>query len=115
MVEEGEPCMEEALRSCALSAGLTLPIRGKGEGLFSRLLEFDPALVRRGLAGFFGLAPRSREPVRTDELPAVPPRPPGLCAGCPHRSTYVAVRAVLGDTAIYPTDIGCYTLGLLPH
>jgi indolepyruvate ferredoxin oxidoreductase alpha subunit len=26
----------------------------------------------------------------------------------------VAVREVLGDDAIYPTDIGCYTLGLLP-
>jgi indolepyruvate ferredoxin oxidoreductase alpha subunit len=41
-------------------------------------------------------------------------RPPNLCAGCPHRATYVAVRKVYGDNAIYSSDIGCYTLGILP-
>ena len=46
-------------------------------------------------------------------------RPPVLCKGCPHRETYNAVKEALKaigkeETAIYPTDIGCYTLGLLP-
>lgn len=53
-------------------------------------------------------------PIETNDLPEVPARPPNLCPGCPHRATYVAVREVFGDEAIYPTDIGCYTLGLLP-
>ncbi len=53
-------------------------------------------------------------PIPVDTLPEVPARPPNLCPGCPHRATYAAVREVFGDEAIYPTDIGCYTLGLLP-
>jgi len=41
-------------------------------------------------------------------------RPPNLCSGCSHRATYYAVRQVFGDEAVYSTDIGCYTLGILP-
>ncbi len=44
----------------------------------------------------------------------LPRRPPNLCAGCPHRAAYYAVREVYGDTAVYSSDIGCYTLGFLP-
>ncbi|MFH2128157.1 MAG: thiamine pyrophosphate-dependent enzyme, partial [Pseudomonadota bacterium] len=47
-------------------------------------------------------------------MPTPPGRPPNLCPGCPHRATYFAVKEVAGDEAIYPTDIGCYTLGVLP-
>jgi indolepyruvate ferredoxin oxidoreductase alpha subunit len=50
----------------------------------------------------------------TSDIPQLPGRPPNLCAGCPHRATYYAVKQVYGPDAIYPTDIGCYTLGLLP-
>ncbi|MDO9109445.1 MAG: thiamine pyrophosphate-dependent enzyme, partial [Desulfatirhabdiaceae bacterium] len=91
-----------------------LPVQGKGEGFFSRLYEFDPALVKKVIAGFSGLPFEPNLPIKTDDLPEAPPRPPNLCPGCPHRATYVAVREVFGDDAIYPTDIGCYTLGLLP-
>jgi indolepyruvate ferredoxin oxidoreductase alpha subunit len=41
----------------------------------------------------------------------LPPRPPILCAGCLHRATFYAIRRIFND-AIYPSDIGCYTLGL---
>ncbi|MCG2690697.1 indolepyruvate ferredoxin oxidoreductase subunit alpha [Candidatus Parcubacteria bacterium] len=114
VVEEGEPYMEEAVRNCAQKAELTLPIKGKGEGLFSRLYEFDPALVKKVIANYFELVFEPYRPIRTDDLPEAPPRPPNLCAGCPHRASYVAIREVFGDEAIYPTDIGCYTLGMLP-
>jgi indolepyruvate ferredoxin oxidoreductase alpha subunit len=114
VVEEGEPYLEEAVRSCAHKIGLTLPVYGKGEGLFSRLYEFDPLMVKQVIAAFFQVPFTPAAPIQTDDLPNVPARPPNLCPGCPHRSTYVAVRAVFGDNAIYPTDIGCYTLGLLP-
>ena len=114
VVEEGEPYMEEAIKACAQEAGLTLTIKGKGEDLFSRLYEFDPATVKRVIASHFGLPFTPSQPLDVSELPEAPARPPNLCAGCPHRATYVAVREVLGDDAIYPTDIGCYTLGLLP-
>ncbi|MGZ7067609.1 MAG: thiamine pyrophosphate-dependent enzyme [Methanobacterium sp.] len=45
----------------------------------------------------------------------LPSRPPTLCPGCPHRATYYAVKKAVNDLnldVIYPTDIGCYTLGI---
>ena len=46
-----------------------------------------------------------------DPVQNLPPRPPILCAGCLHRSAFYAIKKVFRD-AIYPSDIGCYTLGL---
>ncbi len=114
VAEEGEPCLQEAVRNCAQQFGMTLPIHGKGDGLFSRLYEFDPMVVKKVIASCFDLPFTPPAPIRTDDLPEAPARPPNLCPGCPHRATYVAVREVFGDEAVYPTDIGCYTLGLLP-
>ena len=39
------------------------------------------------------------------------PRPPKLCPGCPHRAAFFAMQHIWPD-AIYPGDIGCYTLGI---
>jgi indolepyruvate ferredoxin oxidoreductase alpha subunit len=115
VVEEGEPFMEETVKAFAQEAGLTLPIAGKGEGLFSRLYEFDPAMVRRVVADYFGVAYTGRQPVDLSDIPEIPQRPPNLCAGCSHRATYYAVKqAAQGMETIYPADIGCYTLGFLP-
>ena len=41
----------------------------------------------------------------------LPPRRPTLCAGCPERATFYAIKKAL-PKALYPSDIGCYTLGL---
>jgi len=38
-------------------------------------------------------------------------RPPKLCAGCPHRASFFAMRYAYPE-AIFPGDIGCYTLGV---
>jgi indolepyruvate ferredoxin oxidoreductase alpha subunit len=115
VVEEGEPYLEEGARAAAQAAGLTVPIRGKGPDLFSRLYEFDPALVRRRLAAYFGVPVPTSAAVDTGDLPELPQRPPNLCAGCSHRATFYAVKkAVEGTETIFPTDIGCYTLGFLP-
>ena len=44
--------------------------------------------------------------------PQLPVRPPVLCAGCPHRASFYAVKqAMRGKKTIYCGDIGCYTLG----
>ncbi len=52
------------------------------------------------------LTHEDRAGVRLDE--AIPPRPPVMCAGCPHRGLFYTLKknnlTVLGD-------IGCYTLG----
>ncbi len=43
----------------------------------------------------------------------IPARPPALCPGCPHRDVYYAITKVFKKKkAIYPSDIGCYTLAL---
>ena len=42
---------------------------------------------------------------------AIPPRPPVMCAGCPHRGLYYTL-AKNKVTAL--GDIGCYTLGAVP-
>ena len=115
VVEEGEPLMEEAAKVVAQEAGLTLPIQGKAPDLFSRLYEYDPAMVRRAVARCFGLTDKAPTPVDLSDLPPIPQRPPTLCAGCSHRATLYAVKkAAEGMDAIFPSDIGCYTLGFLP-
>ena len=119
IVEEGEPYMEERVKALAQEDGLTLPIRGKGKDLFSHLYEFNPGLVRQCLAKYFDVPYTLPETVDFSDFPAdipeIPQRPPNLCAGCSHRATYYAVKkAAEGLETIYPTDIGCYTLGLLP-
>jgi indolepyruvate ferredoxin oxidoreductase, alpha subunit len=119
VVEELEPYLEEGLKAVAQARGLTMTIRGKGPELFSRLYEYHPALVRQVIARFLGVAYEAPEvlvPEAVLEHP-LPDRPPNLCPGCPHRATYYAVKIALKDLGvegIFPTDIGCYTLGLLP-
>ncbi|MFW6271734.1 MAG: indolepyruvate ferredoxin oxidoreductase subunit alpha [Desulfosalsimonas sp.] len=115
VVEEGEPYMEEAVKAMAQEAGLTLEIRGKAPDLFSRLFEYDPAMVREKIAFYFDVS--YNPPVLPDlsDVPEIPQRPPNLCAGCSHRATFYAVnKATEGIETIKPTDIGCYTLGFLP-
>jgi indolepyruvate ferredoxin oxidoreductase alpha subunit len=41
----------------------------------------------------------------------ITPRRPMLCPGCPHRASFFSIRQTL-PKAIYPSDIGCYTLGV---
>ena len=52
--------------------------------------------------------PEVMELVGSLELPI---RKPTLCAGCPHRASFFAIRKAR-PKAIYTSDIGCYTLGL---
>jgi indolepyruvate ferredoxin oxidoreductase alpha subunit len=115
VVEEGEPYLEESAKTYAQEAGLTLSIRGKAPDLFSQLYEYDPAMVRKHIAACFGLAYTPPAQVDLSDVPPLPQRPPTLCAGCSHRATYYEVRkAAEGLDTVFPSDIGCYTLGLLP-
>ncbi len=117
VVEEGEPIIEESVKAFAQEDGLTLPIRGKAPELFSRLYEFDPAQVRKTIAAYFGVTYTPPAKVDLSDVPPIPQRPPTLCAGCSHRATFYEVRKAaegLNLETVYPTDIGCYTLGVLP-
>ena len=55
---------------------------------------------------------KSVEKVLYPDAPPIPSRPPVLCAGCPHRASFYAVKQALkGRKAVFSGDIGCYTLG----
>ena len=114
VVEELEPVIETEIKALAQEKGIDVAIAGKGPKLFSRLYEYDPGLVREKIAKYFGFDYTPLKMVNLSKVPELPGRPPNLCPGCGHRSTYYAVKKVCGEEAVYPTDIGCYTLGLLP-
>ena len=114
VVEELEPINETELKAIAQEEGIAVPIKGKGVGEFSRLYEYDPGMVRQALAEYFEVPYTPPLKLDISAMPPLPARPPNLCAGCPHRATYYAVKQVFGTDTVFPTDIGCYTLGLLP-
>lgn len=100
VVEELEPVLERELRLLGLQV--------EGKAFFPRTGELSPEAVRAGLEKAGVLAPR---PPRADGWAPEPlVRPPVLCAGCPHTSTFLAVRSLGARVA---GDIGCYTLGAL--
>ena len=112
VVEELEPFLEDMIKVVAQEQGVKIEIKGKGDELLPLYFEFDPVLVKSALARFFRL---DYKPPAVEIRSDLPQRPPNLCAGCPHRASYYAVRQALGEvSAVFPSDIGCYTLGLLP-
>ena len=64
--------------------------------------ELSPGVIRDA----FGLA----EPAMREADFSLPPRPPLMCPGCPHRPVFHALRKA---KAVVTGDIGCYTLGAL--
>jgi indolepyruvate ferredoxin oxidoreductase, alpha subunit len=105
VVEELEPLIERELQSLGLAvAGKT----AAGGALFPRTGEFSPEVVRAGFEKA-GVVP-ARAPRAAPWIPQPVVRPPVLCAGCPHTSMFMAVRATGARVA---GDIGCYTLGAL--
>ncbi|MBE6941428.1 MAG: indolepyruvate ferredoxin oxidoreductase subunit alpha [Ruminococcaceae bacterium] len=71
-----------------------------GKSNFSNIDELFPLTVAQKLSTPWEIGPALDT--------AIPPRPPVMCAGCPHRGLFYTLRknkiTVLGD-------IGCYTLG----
>jgi indolepyruvate ferredoxin oxidoreductase alpha subunit len=103
VVEELDPCLEEAIT--------LMGIRCEGKSIFPLIGELRPEIVRECAIRAGLLPPTSRAAmVRLPKLP-LPPRPPALCPGCPHRGIYVVTRKL---NLMVNGDIGCYGLGLLP-
>ena len=78
----------------------TLGLTVEGKNLFSNIDELSQNKVAAGL----GLSVPQGSAL--DE--AIPPRPPVMCAGCPHRGMYYTLKKLKLNVI---GDIGCYTLG----
>ncbi len=106
VVEELDPLLEETVREVAGS----IRVYGKKDGFLPLEGELSVPLVSAALqrAGFI---PADEQPGSSRPPADVPARPPIMCAGCMHRATFYAMKKVFRD-GIYPSDIGCYTLGL---
>jgi len=111
VLEEPDACIE-----------LQIPdrrrVRGRLDGLVPGAGELSPEAVCAVLAQALSQAgiqvqtppddPALLALIASLELPA---RRPRLCPGCSHRSAFFALKREFGPRAIYPGDIGCYTLG----
>ena len=72
-----------------------------GKSAFTLLGEYSQGLIRNVILG-----------EETSSLKAdvqIPPRPPVLCAGCPHRGLFYTLKRL---NVTVSGDIGCYTLGV---
>lgn len=110
VLEELDPVIEKELVYLCGREHLGLSVRGKLTGHTPVAGENSVELAVAAIAEFLGVeAPARRD---LSDAPQLPARPPVLCAGCPHRASFLAVKeASRGRKAVYSGDIGCYTLG----
>jgi len=112
VVEELEPILEQQFKTLAYDINSDVKIYGKSTDHFSRLYEYSPDIVADAFSKIFKVKNPFQKPVQPKLK--LPSRPPSLCPGCPHRATYYAVKKAAPKGTVYPTDIGCYTLGRAP-
>jgi len=114
VVEEVDPIMEKELLSIIGKNGLKNNVHGKLDGIMPMIYEYSPNIILEAMEKLFGKDLKAYE-INNSEI-AVPDRSPTLCPGCPHRAAYYsvknAVKSLKLENVIYPTDIGCYTLGV---
>lgn len=119
VVEELEPYLEMQIKAIAKDYAPSTEICGKmKKSYFARAGELSTRTVLIGLANIVGKElpidfPRI-DAEYADVARELPRRPPILCAGCPHRASFYVIKKVAGEKAVYPTDIGCYALGIAP-
>ena len=95
VIEESGPFLAHALRALGLDVEHSPATLALG--------ELSPGRAAGAIAGEDSQGPRADSDL--------PPRPPVLCPGCPHRPVFVALRKL---KCFVTGDIGCYTLGTLP-
>ncbi|GHV34482.1 indolepyruvate ferredoxin oxidoreductase subunit alpha [Clostridia bacterium] len=107
--EELDPVIERELLYLAGASGRKLDIYGKEiTQNLPAAGEYCVEMITEIIAAYLDL-PYEQPHV---ELPPLPVRTPVLCAGCPHRASFYAVKcAMRGEKAVFCGDIGCYTLG----
>ena len=94
VIEELDPYIENHCKK--------LGIKVHGKDVFTLQGEYSQALVAKAILG----ETKEFDGVSFD----IPRRPPVLCAGCPHRGLFYALKQ---EKVTVSGDIGCYTLGAL--
>lgn len=107
--EELDPVIENALIFLCGKENLSCKIHGKLDKTVPEAGELSVEIVKAIIQKIAGITTSEKE---SQQLPELPVRPPVLCAGCPHRGAFYAVKqAMKGEKTVYCGDIGCYTLG----
>ncbi len=111
VVEELEPVVEDFVMQAAKKANPKLKIHGKD--VLPRAGEFSPSIIYDSIAPILKLKKReNKEREKALSKIKLPTRKPVFCPGCPHRSTFYAIKEVLGENVVWGGDIGCYILGI---
>lgn len=98
IVEETSPVIEMQL-------GRRDRLQGRLSGMVPPQGELNPDVLAEIISSFVN------KPMAKPQYAAGKMRRPTLCPGCPHRASFYALRQTFPQ-GIYPSDIGCYTLGL---
>jgi indolepyruvate ferredoxin oxidoreductase alpha subunit len=117
VIEELDAVIEMELVALCGQHHVPVKVRGKGSGDMPLAGENTVGLIAERTRAFLGVAAKALPTDSGVEARALPVRPPVLCAGCPHRGSFFAVKAVVAEQkrkAVFSGDIGCYTLGNAP-
>ena len=127
IIEEGNPAfIEMQIRALVQERGLACTVHGKD--ILPMAGEYTAPGVRGGIGAFLEReappamaekAAAAREAIENSapaDAPAMPPRPPGFCAGCPERPIFTALKLIMREDGPLhiSADIGCSTFATLP-
>jgi len=114
VIEEVDPIMEKEVLSIIGKKRIETNVHGKLDNTLPMIYEYSPDIILDAMEKVLYTNLKTKEIV-TSKI-QVPERPPTLCPGCPHRAAYFSVKKATEilklENVIYPTDIGCYTLGV---
>jgi indolepyruvate ferredoxin oxidoreductase alpha subunit len=121
VLEELEPHIEKGIYIEAQRLGFEGKIFGKLDGVFERTGEYGVLHVVEGIAAAMGLSiPDDLFRSKTEAEQMAAARPITVCAGCPHRGTFMAINQAIRragfkrDEVMVTGDIGCTILGMNP-
>ena len=100
--------IEESMPVIEYQMGDQKKICGRLDGTTPDAGALTPEIIVSALNRFTKQKPLSANP---NSIEAPPGKRPSLCPGCPHRSSFYALKKAL-PKGIYAGDIGCYTLGI---
>ena len=128
VIEEGQPDYhEQAINAILRRRGVDALLHGKD--LLPMTGDYTVATLLGGLRRFLELHhpaafveqvaipfPFTPSKSASAVAPLLPPRPPGLCIGCPERPIFSSLKLVEGDLGPHhvSADIGCHLFSIMP-